>query len=337
MAAFQVCARCATRWPVGTRPAVWCPRCHGVLLSPVSAQAPARGRRNFKWVARKPKSKNPQRTPVRTARQVATPKYDQIPRWGLTDRRVDTADEPETRVERWSDAASGLLMLTAALLGVAVVAEGLRYAILLYNRTRLVSPSTLVISDALVLFSQVASIVIGVAAAVASGCWLVTRRRAVFERAGQRDPRSVRSLLIGCLVPVLSLVLPGVYLTELVERKNGPDRDRLLLLVRLWWAMWVVDWILMLLVSIWRTRDSLQARADGVLLAALLCLVAAGVALLTIYLMRSVDELRWRGGRRPDPTRWVVAVPRSRNTERPDADIETDTESGVEHEKASTS
>ncbi|OLT36789.1 hypothetical protein BJF84_08235 [Rhodococcus sp. CUA-806] len=62
-----------------------------------------------------------------------------------------------------------------------------------------------------------------------------------------------------------------------------------------------------------------------------------GVALLTIYLMRSVDELRWRGGRRPDPTRWVVAVPRSRNTERPDADIETDTESGVEHEKASTS
>ena len=139
--------------------------------------------------------------------------------------RVDTADEPETRVERWSDAASGLLMLTAALLGVAVVAEGLRYAILLYNRTRLVSPSTLVISDALVLFSQVASIVIGVAAAVASGCWLVTRRRAVFERAGQRDPRSVRSLLIGCLVPVLSLVLPGVYLTELVERKNGPDRE----------------------------------------------------------------------------------------------------------------
>lgn len=297
---------------------MWCPRCHGVLLSPVSEQSPARGRRNFRWVARTPASRTRPRRHDLPTRRVQTPRYEQIPRWGLTDRPVNSADEPETRLKRWADAAPGLLMLTAALLGLAVVAEGVRYAILLYNRTRLVSPTTLVVSDALVLFAEVASIVIGIAAAAASACWLVTRRREAFEQATLRDPRSERSLVVGCLVPVLSLVMPGVYLTELANTKNDPDRDPLLLRVRIWWALWVINWLLVVIASIWRTRDSLQAQADGVFLAAVLALVGAGVALMTIHIMRSVDGLRWRGGRKAEPTRWVVAVARERT---PDAEF----------------
>lgn len=309
MSAFQVCARCSTRWPVGTRPAVWCPRCHGVLLSPVSTQAPATGQRNFKWVARKPRSKSSR--PVRRTPRVdtATPKYDEIPRWGLIDRPQTVLVQREPRLQRWAGAASGLLFLVGALLGLAAVAEFFRYGILLYNRTRLVSQTTLVISDALVMFAGVATVVIGVAAAVAATCWLVDRRRIMFERAGARDPRSARSIFVGSLVPFLTLVLPGVFLTELVDVRGRADRDRLRVLVRVWWAAWVLNWALVLSASLWRLRDSLQAQADGVLFSAVVALVAAALALVTVHLMRRVDGLRWHGAARSAPTRWVVAVP----------------------------
>lgn len=311
MSAFQVCARCATRWPVGTRPAVWCPRCHGVLLSPVSASAPAAGQRNFKWVARRPRTKSPHRVQPSAPRRTATPKYDEIPRWGLIDRPRTVAQDGESRLVRWAGSASGLLLLVAALLGLAAVAEFVRYGVLLYNRTRLVSRTTLAASDALVLFAQVASVVIGVAAAVASVCWLVDRRRLMFERAGLRDPRSARSIFVGSLVPFLTLALPGVFLTELVDARGRADRDRLRILVRVWWTAWVANWALVLAASLWRLRDSLQAQADGVLLSAVVALIAATVALQAIHLMRRVDGLGWRGGRRASPTRWVVAIPGS--------------------------
>ncbi|SNT26824.1 DUF4328 domain-containing protein [Rhodococcoides kyotonense] len=312
MSAFQVCARCATRWPVGTAPAVWCPRCHGVLLSPVSAHAPAQGVRNFKWVARSPKSKraasaSPKRRPS------ATPRYDEIPRWGLIDRPAPRPDEGASRLDRWGNAASGLLVLTGALLLLACVAELVRYGILLYNRTRLVSQTALVASDALVLFAETASIVIGIAAAVASACWLVKRRRDFFARAKSRDPRSTRSIFLGSLIPVVSLVMPGVYLTELVDVRGRSDRSALLRLVRIWWAAWVVNWLLVLGATLWRTRDSLQAQADSVLFSAVLALVAAAVAFLTLRLMRDVESRSFRGMDRPAPTRWVVDASRTRD------------------------
>lgn len=334
MSAFQVCARCATRWPVGTRPAVWCPRCHGILLSPVSSQAPATGQRNFKWVARRPKSKSARPPRPHRPRRTETPKYDEIPRWGLIDRPVTHAQEREPRLQRWASAAPGLLVLVGALLGVAAVAELFRYGILLHNRTRLVGQRTLVASDALVLFAEIASVVIGIAAAVASACWLVSRRRAMFERSGTRDPRSVRAIFVGSLVPVLSLVMPGVFLTELVDARGRTDRDRLRVLVRVWWAAWVVNWALVLVASLWRLRDSLQAQANGVLFSAILALVAASVAFLTIHLMRRIDGLGWRGIKRKAPTRWVAAIPRTaatpnaatvpRETEAPDAASQPD-------------
>ncbi|MGA9873702.1 MAG: DUF4328 domain-containing protein [Rhodococcus sp. (in: high G+C Gram-positive bacteria)] len=315
MSAFQVCARCATRWPVGTRPALWCPRCHGVLLSPVSAQAPAQGRRNFKWVARAPRTRTAASTRTVSPGKTPTPKYDEIPRWGLTDRPVGPREERETRLKRWASAAPGLLTLVGALLSLAVVAELVRYSVLLYNRTRLVGQTTVITSDALVFFAEIAAIVIGVAAAVASACWLVRARRAVYERAGSRDPRSARSILLGCLVPVLSLVMPGVYLTEVVNVRGGTDQHRLLVLVRIWWATWIANWLLIVAASLWRLRDSLQAQADGVLLAALVAFVGAALAVATIGVIRGVDGLRWRGTARPAPTRWVVATTRATTPE----------------------
>ncbi len=233
-----------------------------------------------------------------------------MPRWGLIDRPVTRVTENESRLERWAAAAPGLLFLVGGLLGLAAAAEFFRYGILLYNRTRLVSPTTLVLSDALVMFAEVASIVIGITAAVASTCWLVSRRRAIFERVGTRDPRSVRGIAIGALVPVLSLAMPGVFLTELVDAKGGVERDRSITLVRIWWAAWVINWGVVLAALLWRFRDSLQAQADGVLFSAVVALVGLAVALLTVHLIRTVDDQRWRGSERKAPTRWVVSAAR---------------------------
>ncbi|MBY6411792.1 DUF4328 domain-containing protein [Rhodococcus sp. BP-252] len=291
---------------------MWCPRCHGVLLSPVSAQAPAQGIRNFKWVARTPRSgARPPRRTVRRPR--TTPRYDEMPRWGLLDHPVSRPDDHVSRLDRWARSASGLLVLTGALLLLAFVAELVRYGILLYNRTRLIDRTVLVTSDALVLFAEVSAIVIGIAAAVASTCWLVKRRRDFYARAGSRDPRSGRTIFLGCLVPVVSLVLPGVFLTELVDVRGRSDRHRLRMLVRLWWASWTVNWVLILGAALWRTRDSLQAQADGVLFSALLALVGAGMAFFTLRLVRDVESRSLRGADRPAPTRWVVDT--SRKTE----------------------
>ncbi len=343
MSAFQVCARCSTRWPVGTRPAVWCPRCHGVLLSPVSIGAPAQGVRNFKWVARAPRKKSGKPRSSSKPRNSETPRYDEMPRWGLVDRPIPEPDDGESRIERWAVAAPGLLALTGSLLLLAAAAELLRYGILLYNRTRLVDSTTVIISDAFVSFAGLIAIVIGVSAAVASACWLVSRRHSVFERADMRDPRSIRELIIGSLVPGLSLVMPGVFLTELVAVRGGADRARLLVAVRIWWGLWVFDWALIGAAIWWRTRDSLQAQADGVLFYAFVSLVGACLAVWTIRVMRGVDDLRWRGTNRAAPKRWVVASGRASARE-PDAPAVLDAaeavpepESGPELEDASVS
>ncbi|WP_088942474.1 DUF4328 domain-containing protein [Rhodococcus sp. 1168] len=258
----------------------------------------------------------------------ATPQYEQIPRWGLIDNPAPKKTDDPSRRERWAESASGLLTLTMALLALACVAEVFRYGILLYNRTRLVNPRVLMASDALVVFAEVASIIIGASAAVAAVSWLVVRRGEYFARAGSRDPRSAKTMYLGSLVPALSLAMPGVYLTELVDIRGGIERAKLRTLVRVWWAVWVLDWALVLTVTLWRLRDSLQAEADGVLLSAVGALVAAAVAFTTVLLIRGIDSQGLRGTDRAAPTRWVISVDRSESGPNP-----SKTESAVNNEK----
>ncbi|WP_206491233.1 DUF4328 domain-containing protein [Rhodococcus sp. KRD162] len=321
--AFQVCARCSTRWAVGARPGTWCPRCHGVLLSPVSTRAPAQDRRNFRWVAR-PAEGNPRaaRAP-RTASPTPTPTphYDTMPTWGLRDTPRDTmADRRVGRIERYGASAQSLVLVTALLLGLAAIAEVFRYAILLYNRTRLVSPITLAASDALVYFAQVGALVVGLFALISSSCWLIEQRRHAFAAVGSSDPRSVRRMLLLSMLPVVRIVMPGVYLTEVVRLRGEceADVDRELALVRLWWGVWATSNVLVIVQLLWNLQGTLQARADGVLLSAFVAAVAAASAVLTLAVMRRFEGRTLRGSTLALPTRWVIAT----GTERRPADHE---------------
>ncbi|MFC9786839.1 DUF4328 domain-containing protein [Rhodococcus sp. NPDC127528] len=301
MTAVQMCARCGASWPMLTAPGQWCPGCHGVLLSPVDPSRPEpRSRRNFRWVARRPGGRiqpaegGPGPSP--------TPSYREMPRWGLLDPPREEDREPaSSRTERLAELAPTLLVATAVLFAVGALAELFRYALLVRNRTSLISPTVLAVSDALVSAAGVMAPVVAVCAAAASASWLVGARAAAFGRTGRIDPRRPAEVILGCLVPVANLVLPGLYLTELGE-SDAKTRN----LIRLWWGTWAVGGALLVLSLAMRSHDSLQARANAVLIAALTDLVAAAVAGLTLALMRRVDGLGL-AGRPRELTRWVVA------------------------------
>ncbi|MBF6350050.1 DUF4328 domain-containing protein [Nocardia flavorosea] len=283
----------------------WCPRCRGVLLSPGPIDAPPQ-RRNYRWVARRP-GRLDRSGPTAATEQASaeTPRYTEIPRWGLRDHPVPAErgehPRPLSTLARWVYPA---LLATAVLFGLAAVAELGRYLILLRNRTRLIEPPLLWFSDALVNTAALFALIMALVAAAAALGWLIEVRRAAFAAAGRRDPRSPRTLALGCLIPVVNLIWPGVFLSEILA---GRDDPRPLQAVRIWWAVWVLGGLLSVAALFWRTADSLQAEADGVLFTALTDLAAAAVAVLTLWVVRTVEG-RDLSGRDRLAHRWVVAV-----------------------------
>lgn len=302
----QPCARCGTRWAVQGPPMHWCPRCRGVLLSPGPIDAPPE-RRNYRWVARRPG--RPQRSARGSAdrrRGAGTPRYSEVPRWGLRDRPAPDHESehpprPLSTLTRWTHSA---LFATAVLFGVAALAEAGRYLILLRNRTRLIEPPLLWFSDALVNTAALFALIMALVAAVATLGWLIEVRRVVFGMEGRSDPRSPRMLALGCLIPVVNLIWPGVFLTEAVSGHTDP---RARTAVRIWWAAWVFGGLVTVAALYWRTAESLQAKADGVLFTAFTDAVAAGVAVATLWVVRTIEGRDLRGRSRT-ARRWVIAV-----------------------------
>ncbi|MFF0816358.1 DUF4328 domain-containing protein [Rhodococcus sp. NPDC003318] len=302
MSAVQVCVRCAARWPVVGAPAQWCPGCRGVLLSPtVPGRLEPAARRNFRWIARRPGT-----TPRAIAGPAApdtTPRYLQMPRWGLADPAPESDEGAlQTRTQRLAELAPTLLGATAVLFLLGAAGELFRYVVLLRNRTTLISPTVLAVSDAVVFTAGVLAPLVAFAAAAASVAWLLEARRTTWRRVGRADPRSAVAVAFGCLVPVVNLVWPGVFLTELARDEPGVRP-----LVRWWWATWVAGGVLLVVSLVWRSHDSLQARANGVVLAMVVDVVAAAVAVLTLLVMRRVDRLDLAGRPRAR-TRWMVAA-----------------------------
>ncbi|WP_405134063.1 DUF4328 domain-containing protein [Nocardia sp. NBC_01388] len=303
-AVVQPCARCGARWAVQGKPLHWCPRCHGVLLSPAAVDAPP-ARRNYRWVARPPGRKSAPPQPSRRPVAPETPRYTQIPRWGLQDRLPQESVAPRTRFETLIARLPLLLITTAIVYGVAALAELGRYGILLRNRTRLIQPALLWISDGAVTVSAIAAALAALVTAVALVGWLAQTRRTAYAGVGRRDPRPRFELFLGCLVPVVNLVWAGVFLTEAV--REGDDDPRLLRAVRIWWAAWVFNAVLVTAAVLYRFTSSLQARADGVMVTVWADLAAAGVAVLTLWLVRAFAGVDLRG-RPARITRWLPAT-----------------------------
>lgn len=299
----QPCARCGARWAVHGAPMHWCPRCRGVLLSPAPIDAPAE-RRNYRWVARRPdhRVRRGQAATSPGRDTSSTPRYTQMPRWGLQDPPPRPAAAPARPLGAFAKWVIPLLYATTVAFLLAASAELLRYLVLLYNRTRLVKPAVLWLSDGFVTVAAVVALLCALVAAVAAVGWLIETRRAGYAGRGRRDPRPVWLLVLGCLVPVANLLWPGVYLTEAAH-----GDPRALRAVRIWWAAWIAGGVLAVVALLWKFADGLQAEADGVLLTAWTDLAAALVAALTIWAMRAIEG-RDVFGRTRIAHRWVIAV-----------------------------
>lgn len=285
MAAYQICVRCENRWPVSYQPRQWCPACRGLLLSPVdSAALVPPSRRNFRWVARPPQADSLPRRSRRPEPSRATPAYDGVPQWGLQDGRAVDDEDESSAAESMADLAPTLLTGAAVVFGLAAVAEMFRYGLLIFNRTRLVDPLVLAVSDAAVWATQVCGPLVALAAALACALRLLEVRRRVFAARGSSDPRNPASVLLGVVLPGVNLGFPGLFLTEIADRD-----PRLLRAIRTWWVLWVFNAVLFVAVLLWRQRDTFQARADAVLLTAIAAAFAAVVAVVTLHVVRLLD------------------------------------------------
>lgn len=186
------------------------------------------------------------------------------------------------------------MTIAGVLFALASAAELCRYIVLLHNRTRLINPFILALSDTAVWSLGILAPIAALIAAVASIGWLARARERHYADEGKRDPRKLRTLVLGCLVPVVNLVMPGVFVSEF-NRKVMPERRKLIVA---WWIVWVFGGLLAVGAALFHLADSLQIKADGVLFATIANAVAALVAALTLLLIRDIDGHDLFGRRR---------------------------------------
>lgn len=330
---IQVCSRCGTRWNVRDRQRSWCPRCQGALLAPSPDPVePGWGQRpttdaaggapklppGYRWIAVRPGAAPP---PRRSARPLGpTPRYATVPRWGLVEHFDAPDGQPDQAAARRGPPPATVrlaLVATAILVGAAVFAHVVRYALLLVNRSVLLHPFIAgavtwigVALSALVLFAVVASFVL-------LTNWLIARRAAAYAAGGVEDPRSTWELRAGCLVPFLNLVWAPVFVLELARVENRTARLRGAVIA--WWCAWVVGYALL----VWAfatsfTRDP-QGIADNTVTTILAYLVGLAALVLAFRVFQGFES---NPVDRP-ARRWVM-VPDEGGSTNPPAPVETE-------------
>ena len=278
------CSRCGRTAPPGAGP--FCPYCGRYLAA-------------LTWVAEPPSSGLPP-LPVRPRfRYTGPPRYRDVPRWGFPalpwrEEQADAAPGPLDRARALAHPLTVALWVTAAVAAVGFAAETLRYVVLLLSRSDALPGGLVAFSDAAVAFGGWATVAGFVAAGVLMVLWSLQVREAAAARSGTVPARSVRLVVAGWVVPGLNLSLPGSLLAEIehaaldrpADRRPHPSR-----LLVAWWAAWGTSVVLGVLAFGWSFRSGVQALADGVVLHALLGLVAAVTAVLTVRVVRHLGAL----------------------------------------------
>lgn len=215
--------------------------------STTSAQAP--GQRppqlapGYRWVALRPGAPPYQRRQRRSLGP--TPHYRVIPSWGLH-QHFDVDEQPQKTADE-SNVGAVRLMLVAAMvvLGVAAFAHVVRYVLLLINRSVLLHPLIAIGGVVIGLLASVVAIVGVILTVVALVRWLIGRRAAGYAAHGEVDPRSARTLWLGCLVPGVNLVMAPVFVWELAALEGRLSHLRRPI------VMWWIGLVLSAVVATW--------------------------------------------------------------------------------------
>jgi hypothetical protein len=227
--------------------------------------------------------------PPAHGRYAGPPRYLSPPRWGFPAAPWQRP-EPEY-VPSPAAAVSGYAGLLVPLLrGLALLAvlsgagEIWRYVLLLRSRSDALDAREVAASDALVQAASWVCTVTTLAVGVYLLGWVLRVVAATTERSGVLPSRGRRMLVLGWLVPVVNMSVPGSVLAEVEHTALGRppgERPRPSTLLLVWWALWATNVLLALVTTLWALRTGVQARADGVTLHALVDLVAAATALVT--------------------------------------------------------
>lgn len=198
------------------------------------------------------------------------------------------------RVRYIAKHAVAMLWLLAGLAVLATVAELWRYILLLQSRFGALSSTTVSVSDTFVYTGAILALAVGAIAVALTIWWLYVARQAATEVSGYQPGRTDKQFFWGMLIPGINLAVAGSVFAELehaAQRGESTGRPKPGKLVLWWWAVWIVDGVLMAVTFIWRFREGVQAHADGVVLAALTDLLGAALAVLTILLIRRLVKL----------------------------------------------
>ncbi|MFD5243349.1 DUF4328 domain-containing protein [Amycolatopsis sp. NPDC058340] len=271
-------------------------------VRPAPMRQPVRHR--VRWVASPPPGALPQRGKPVVERYSGPPSYPVPPRWGFPNlvwRRPTavpgTASGEVTAGERLLVITRSLLPVLwtfAALAVIASAAEIWRYVLLVQSRDSALSTSVVSVSDTFVITAGLLTTILSLLPSGLAVWWLLVARHAAADVSGEAPPRRQRHVLAFVLVPVVNLVMALPVVAELehaVLRRTRETRPKPSRLVLVWWGVWVLNWLLLTLVIVWRFRDGVQALADGVVLVALTDLAAAGLAVVTALLVKRMSGL----------------------------------------------
>ncbi|GEL16454.1 hypothetical protein PA7_02910 [Pseudonocardia asaccharolytica DSM 44247 = NBRC 16224] len=227
------------------------------------------------------------------------PRYQVPPLWGFPVRPWGAAEQPDpprtvAAVRSIAHTATMVLWVLAVVAVLAAGAEAWRYGLLVASRSGALAAGAVAASDMLVVGVGWFAAVLGLVAGVLVVCWSVRAQQAAAERGGYVPSRSPRAMVLGWVVPGVNLSVPGAVLAEIEH--GGLDRaadarprpSRLLLI---WWALWVAGLVLTAVVLAWSFRSGVQAMADGVVLHAVLDLVAAATAVVTALVVHRLTRL----------------------------------------------
>lgn len=261
----------------------------------------------MRWVAAPPPGAYPSRGPRRAwqpERYLGPPAYPVPPRWGfpnLTWREPTnvpgTASSMPTPLDHARVLARNVITVLWFLTGLATVAaaaEFWRYALLVISRDAALNAGVVAMSDTLEIIFSLLTVVFGLLALACVLWWLAVIRHAATEESGYAPPRPSWQVLVGVLVPVINLAMAGSIVAELEHAvlSRPPDqRPRPSRLVLSWWAAWILNEVLMVVVIVLRSLNGIQAQADSVLFSGLLDASAALLAGLTAVVVHRLTSL----------------------------------------------
>lgn len=172
-----------------------------------------------------------------------------------------------------------VLIATMVALGLAAVVHIVRYALLLINRTTLLSPWVAWLAtwsgrgvSALVQLGMLVSVVLLTS-------WLIGRRARAFAERDATDPRSETKMWLCCLLPVVNLVMAPVFVIELADAEGRLSRMRTTIVI--WWWVWVFSGVVSTYANATAWMGGDQHIADNTVATTVAYLAALAAMLLT--------------------------------------------------------